>query len=264
MPDATDPTRSGRAPLLVRRPGSRRALAGAAVVVACLTALPAGAASAKASDSPRPAARQDLVMLLGKTHTVRDRPTLNSRKVAHVNGRRPLTEARTVLPVLARKTARGRLWLRVRLPGRKLGRKAPPRSGWLTSPRTRHLTTVWRIVVNVRTRRVHAYRDGRRVRTYRAIVGKSSTRTPRGEYFVEENVRLPRHRAGAPFALATSARSRVLQEFDGGPGQIALHGLSGLGGRLGTAVSHGCVRVAAGPITWLASRIRPGVPITVR
>ena len=30
--------------------------------------------------------------------------------------------------------------------------------------------------------------------------------------------------AGGPYALATSARSNVLQEFEGGPGQIALHG----------------------------------------
>jgi lipoprotein-anchoring transpeptidase ErfK/SrfK len=68
---------------------------------------------------------------------------------------------------------------------------------------------------------------------------------------------------GGPFALATSARSNVLQTFAGGPGQIALHGTAGLSGALGTAASHGCVRLSTGAITWLARRIGSGVPFTV-
>ena len=40
--------------------------------------------------------------------------------------------------------------------------------------------------------------------------------------FVEEGVRLSGSASGGPFALATSARSEVLQEFEGGPGQIAV------------------------------------------
>ena len=68
---------------------------------------------------------------------------------------------------------------------------------------------------------------------------------------------------GGPFALATSARSNVLQEFEGGPGQIALHGLNNVGGTLGTAVSHGCVRLDTGAMRWLVARIGPGVPVTI-
>jgi hypothetical protein len=43
---------------------------------------------------------------------------------------------------------------------------------------------------------------------------------------------------GAPYARPERP-SYVLQEFDGGPGQIAFHGLANVGGVLGTAVSHG-------------------------
>ena len=68
---------------------------------------------------------------------------------------------------------------------------------------------------------------------------------------------------GAPYALALSARSYVLQEFDGGPGQIALHGLANVGGVLGTAVSHGCVRLDSDTMRWLVIRIGPGVPVTI-
>jgi lipoprotein-anchoring transpeptidase ErfK/SrfK len=60
-----------------------------------------------------------------------------------------------------------------------------------------------------------------------------------------------------------SARSNVLQEFEGGPGQIAMHGVANLGGTLGTAISHGCVRLASRSIRWLAPRIPPGAPVTI-
>jgi lipoprotein-anchoring transpeptidase ErfK/SrfK len=70
--------------------------------------------------------------------------------------------------------------------------------------------------------------------------------------------------AGGPFALALSARSNVLQEFDGGPGQIAIHGVENLGGTLGTAASHGCVRVSNRTSRWLAARISPGVRVRIR
>jgi lipoprotein-anchoring transpeptidase ErfK/SrfK len=107
------------------------------------------------------------------------------------------------------------------------------------------------------------YRYGRVERSFPAIVGKPSTPTPQGQFFVEESVIMPRGAPGAPFALALSARSNVLQEFDGGPGQIAIHGLENLGGTLGTAESHGCVRLGLQAITWLIARIAPGTPVTI-
>jgi hypothetical protein len=55
----------------------------------------------------------------------------------------------------------------------------------------------------------------------------------------------------------------VLQEFDGGPGQVALHGLANVGGVPGSAVSHGCVRLDNDVMRWLVARIGPGVPVTI-
>ena len=69
--------------------------------------------------------------------------------------------------------------------------------------------------------------------------------------------------APAAYARSTSARSDVLQDFDGGPGQIALHGMGNLAGALGTASSHGCIRLATPAITWLAMHIGPGVPLSI-
>jgi len=242
------------------RPRAAGRCALASLAAACLL-LPAGA---RAADGPPIAARQQLVALLG-VHGIRTAPQLDSEPVGFVGPRRPITGTRTTLPVLDHtKDAQGRSWLRVRLPGRTLGRKRPPRTGWISATHAESVVTAWHIVVDVDARRVVMYHDGRRRRSYRVIVGSPTTPTPRGEYFVEENVRLSKALVGAPFALALSARSNVLQEFAGGPGQIALHGMGNIGGRLGTAASHGCVRLDRKAITWLAAQIRPGVPVTIR
>jgi lipoprotein-anchoring transpeptidase ErfK/SrfK len=101
------------------------------------------------------------------------------------------------------------------------------------------------------------------LRSFRAVVGKLSTPTPTGQFFVEEIVQMASGEAGGPFALALSARSDALQEFEGGPGQIAIHGRDNLGGTLGAAESHGCIRLGSAGIDWLAARIAPGTPATI-
>jgi lipoprotein-anchoring transpeptidase ErfK/SrfK len=236
-----------------------------AATVACLLLLTSWAQAAPAAAALRIAPQQEIVALL-RSRGVRQRPSAHAKLVAFVNAMRPITGERTVLPVLAQTIDNhGRAWLRVRLPGRTLGGSQPPRTGWINASHALISTTPWHLVVELAARRVLVYRDGRRLRSYLAIVGKPSTPTPRGQYFVEETVRMPPGAPGAPFALATSDRSHVLREFDGGPGQIGIHGLDNLSGPLvlGTAVSHGCIRVADSAITWLARRISPGVPITI-
>jgi lipoprotein-anchoring transpeptidase ErfK/SrfK len=228
-----------------------------------LLAAPAAAQAAPATAQPRIAGHQDTVALLA-AQSVRSGPTTADAVVAHVKAHGTMTGARTVLPVLGQSIdSTGGSWLQVRLPGRTLKGKEPPASGWISAANTRTSATEWHLVVNRSARSVSVYQNGRKLRSYKAIVGKRSTPTPRGEFFVEENVRLPGGRPGAPFALATSARSKVFQEFEGGPGQIALHGLSNVGGSLGSAVSHGCVRLANRSISWLAARIKPGDPVTI-
>jgi lipoprotein-anchoring transpeptidase ErfK/SrfK len=237
----------------------------ARAIVGCLLVAPAciQAAPAAAAVTPRVAAHQETVALLA-TATVREGPAPDAKVVAQVRASRPMTGARTVLPLLGQSIdSTGGSWLHVRLPGRALKGPTPPPMGWISAASTRTTATDWHIVVNRRARSVTVYSNGHQVRRYEAIVGKKSTPTPTGEFFVEENVRLPGGRPGAPFALATSARSKVFQEFEGGPGQIALHGLTNVGGTLGTAVSHGCVRLANRSISWLAARIKPGDPVTI-
>ncbi len=215
-------------------------------------------APAGAAGSGVPASQSLAVILHG--HVARVAPSAHSGRVESVDARRPLTRSRTILPVLGQATSRnGGSWLRVRLPGRPNGH-----AGWISANRTKLTSTPWRIVVKLSTRWVTVYRGGHARRHFRAIVGKPSTPTPRGSYFIEEAIALSSSGPGGPFALATSARSNVFQEFEGGPGQIGIHGTHNLSGVPGTAVSHGCIRLRTRAITWLARRIGAGVPLTIR
>jgi hypothetical protein len=186
-------------------------------------------------------------------------PRTSSRRLMSVPSRTPITGEDTTLPVIARADVRGGTrWLKVRLPGRPNGL-----TGWIKQGGTRERITPWHIIVSLPARRVWVYRDGRIRRRFNAVVGKPSTPTPTGDFFVQETVILGPDRPGGPLALALSARSNALSEFDGGPGQIAIHGRDLLGGTLGQAQSHGCTRLATAAIEWLAARISPGVPVTI-
>jgi lipoprotein-anchoring transpeptidase ErfK/SrfK len=229
-------------------------VATALIVVAVGCALVAPSALA----APRAAPSQPLVALLGD-HVARAAPSAHGSRIEAVAARRPLTRVRTVLPVLGQRSGpKTGSWLRVRLPGRPNGH-----TGWISANRTRQTATPWRLQIELSTRRLTVYRGGQVRRQFRVVIGAPSTPTPRGSYFIEEALSLASYEAGGPFALATSARSNVFQEFEGGPGQIGIHGTNNLSGAPGSAASHGCIRLRPKAITWLARRIGAGVPLAV-
>ena len=163
----------------------------ARAVVGCLLVVPACIQAAPAVAASRVPAHQETVALLAAA-TVRDGPAPDAKVVATVPAKRPMTAARTVLPLLGQSIdSTGGSWLNVRLPGRALKGPTPPPSGWISAASTRASSTDWHLVVNRRARSVTVYSNGHKVRRYQAIVGKASTPTPTGEFFVEENVRLP-------------------------------------------------------------------------
>jgi lipoprotein-anchoring transpeptidase ErfK/SrfK len=220
---------------------------------------PAASAPAPQPIAPVVAKRTRLAVLL-TAHQAYSEPSRDSAPVGHrVQAKRPLTGERTALPVLGSTPgSAAAAWLQVALPGRPNGH-----TGWITQRGTVAATAPWHIRVDLSARSVTIFHDGRPVRSAKAVVGKPSTPTPLGEFFVEESIALPPAEVGAPFALALSARSDVFQRFAGGPGQIALHGLMNVGGVLGTATSHGCVRLDNSMMRWLVKRIRPGTTVTI-
>lgn len=156
----------------------------------------------------------------------------------------------------------GRLWLQVRLPARPNGS-----SGWILADFTKLSSTGYRIEVFVRRRLVELLYRGRVIRTYRAVVGKAATPTPAGLFAVSERVRQPDPEGFlGPWVLLLTAFSPTLVRFGGGPGQIALHGRAGesFADPLGSARSHGCIRIPNVGIQLLARVAREGTPVLVR
>ena len=91
-----------------------------------------------------------------------------------------------MLLVLDSRMYKGKAWLRVALPDRPNGS-----SGWIREDFVRLGTTPWRITVNRAAHVVTVYRDGRKQRSFGAVVGKASTPTPRGLYAVYEKLAQP-------------------------------------------------------------------------
>ena len=237
-------------------PSIQRRLRGA-LALAISVSLVSAAAAVAATSPPRQrvAAMQQLAVLNHDTRAFQA-PRASSGSAGEVGEVRPITGERTVLPILS--SGGGGAWLKVLLPGRP-----DSHTGWIPAASVSRTSTSWRIIVDLSTRKVTIFDNGHVTRTFSAVVGKPSTPTPTGNFFVEETVPLSPAIAGEPFALALSARSNALKEFDGGPGQVALHGLANIGGIPGTAVSHGCIRLPTADIAWLGQHISSGVPVTI-
>jgi len=232
-------------------------LLGLFILLCASSGLIVGAATAAGASSHVRATQPLAQVLFG--HQAYRYPQRTAARVMYVPARTPITGEQTTLPVIAQANGHGDTrWLKVTLPGRPNGL-----TGWIARGGTSELITGWHITVSLGARRVSIYLHARLWRTFSAVVGKPSSPTPTGNFFVQETVILPATAPGGPFALALSARSNVYTEFDGGPGQIGIHGRDLLGGTLGQAQSHGCVRLATAAITWLAARIGPGVPVTI-
>lgn len=157
--------------------------------------------------------------------------------------------------------AHGRAWLGVRLPVRPNGTV-----GWIREDHVRLLHTSFWIDVSRARREVSVYRDGELVRRFGAVVGAASTPTPRGLHAVYDPIH-QRDPAGfiGPWALHLTAFSNVLDNYGGGPGRVAIHGRAGASLRdpLGTARSHGCIRVDNADVRWLARTVPRGTPVLV-
>lgn len=174
------------------------------------------------------------------------------------------TQASWLLVLGAASTQSGRCWVKVRLPWRP-----NDASGWVEASRVILRPTAWRIVVSVAKRSLSVYRAGSLLRRLEVVVGGPSTPTPLGLFSVIGAWRSPPTAFLGSWILALTAHSTVLHEFDGGDGTIGIHGRGGasLLDPLGSALSHGCIRLDNSSIDWLVSRIGagalPGIPVRV-
>ena len=94
-------------------------------------------------------------------------------------------------------------------------------------------------------------------------IGAAGTRTPTGSFFVTELIKLtdPAGTYG-PYAFGISAHSDFLTEFDGGDGQIGIHGTDDPSG-IGHDVSHGCIRLPNEQLLLLIGIVPLGTPVHI-
>ena len=173
---------------------------------------------------------------------------------------RDLNGYRTVLGVLGAHTGRRcrPLLFHVELPGPPNGR-----AGWIAANAVRVYRVADRIVVDLSSRRLVAYRDGRPQLRARVAVGAPATPTPTGRYVVNERWLL--ENPDNPFgiaALGISAHSDVLHDWlQHGP--IALHGTNEPW-TIGRAASHGCIRLHNSDMRRLLALAPAGTPVLIR
>lgn len=218
----------------------------------------AAAGSAHAAEPP--AAGANVARVLAPT-VARSAPG-DGRVVMRLAPTAPLTGGPNQLRIVDRRTADGRAYLKVLLPRRPNGS-----AGWIAADRVRLLHTPYRVAIDRSARRLVVRRDGRVVRRVRIVVGAPGMQTPRGEFAISEEIRRanPREFTGA-WILPLTAFSGTYRQFAGGPGRVAIHGRGGASLRdpLGSAASHGCVRVDNRVVRWLARHLQPGVAVTIR
>jgi len=149
-------------------------------------------------------------------------------------------------------------WYRVQVPTFPNGR-----TGWVAAGSVEAFAVRSRIVVDLSTRRLVAFRAGKPVFRARVTVGAAQTPTPTGRYFVDERFVLDD--PNGPFgvaALGISGHSDVLRDWvQGGP--IALHGTDEPSA-IGRAASHGCIRLANNDMRTLFSLTPAGTPVDIR
>ena len=166
------------------------------------------------------------------------------------------------LLVLDTATHRGREWVKLRLAVRPNGS-----AGWVPRDRVALGQTSYWIEIRTRARVVTIHRDGKRVRRFRAVVGTPATPTPLGLAAIYERNRQP-NRGGflGPWAIPLTIMSNVIENYGGGPGRIGIHGRAGasLADPLGSARSHGCIRINNHHISWMAANIPAGTPVRIR
>jgi hypothetical protein len=150
------------------------------------------------------------------------------------------------------------LLFRVQLPGPPNGR-----SGWIDPSAVRVFAVADRIVVDLSTRRLVAYRHGQPRLRAPVAIGAPQTPTPRGRYVVDERWLLddPNGVFGVA-ALGISAHSDVLHDWlQGGP--IALHGTNEPW-TIGHAATHGCIRLRNADMRRLLALAPAGTPVVIR
>ena len=187
---------------------------------------------------------------------IRAAPSTTARTVAHL---RLITE--DGLPdtylLLSRRQQGTQDWVQVRIPGRPNGR-----TGWVPRDALGDFNTIHTSLLVERARhRVTVRNFGKVVATFPIGVGKSSTPTPAGRFWIREKFVVKNAPAYGPRALGTSAYAPHLTDWPNG-GVVGFHGTDEPGLVPGNP-SHGCIRLHNADILKMYHLVPLGTPVRV-
>ena len=239
------------------------AILGALAVIAGATVggRPAGAAVSQ----PR---RPDQVLTSERTFTrwahvaliapIRARPSLTAPRVSRLHWDTEDGFPEVYLLLRARWDPDGREWVKLRIPMRPNGS-----TGWVLRGDLGavHLTHAL-ITVDRARLRLFLSENGRRVWSAPVAVGKASTPTPPGHFWIREKFKIENPSSGyGPYAMGTSDYS-TLTDWPGG-GVIGIHGPYHQPWAIPGRVSHGCVRLRVADDAWLGRHVGVGTPVHI-
>lgn len=218
----------------------------------------AGTVAAVPANRHAPTARRAFVARVILPTVARRDPRAGARIVSRVSPYGPYDRDPQSLLVLGSARTGSTTWYRVQLPIRPNGT-----SGWVRADALQVTATPMRLRVDISERTLTMMRADRVLATWPVAVGTVANPTPRGLFSVSEIVpQTPATGFFGPYIITLTAHSERLSDFDGGTGQVAIHGTS-LPGLLGRAVSHGCVRMGNGEVTRVATGVPRGAPVEI-
>jgi lipoprotein-anchoring transpeptidase ErfK/SrfK len=188
---------------------------------------------------------------------VKEGPSRGARTITHLRYQTEDGYPEVYIALQSVTGADGAVWVEVRVPRRPNGT-----TGWVPEDALGPLNLVHTfLTVNRGTLRATLYRNGRKVLTAPVGVGKKSTPTPAGHFWIRERLR---NLGGAgvygPWAFGTSAYSRISDWPKGGV--VGIHGTNQPGLVPGRP-SHGCIRLHNRDIKRLARLMPIGTPVQV-
>jgi hypothetical protein len=188
---------------------------------------------------------------------VRDGPSVHASPIARLRYRTEDGPLESYLALESSVDGARRTWVRVRIPQRSSGR-----TGWVDRDDLGPLLTVTTMLrIDRRALRATLYERGRRIWSSRVGVGKPSTPTPAGRFWIRTRLRgLAGGAVYGPWAFGTAAYS-ALSDWPGG-GVVGIHGTNRpelIPGR----PSHGCIRVPNSNIRRLARLMPVGTPVHI-
>jgi L,D-transpeptidase catalytic domain len=153
--------------------------------------------------------------------------------------------------------AAGRVWVEVRLPERPNGK-----TGWVRRSDLGQFHAVTTLLVADRRRlTITLYRNGERIFRAPLGVGKASTPTPGGRYWIREHFHVSGTPAYGPRAIGTSAHAPTLTDWPHG-GVVGIHGTDEPGLVPGRP-SHGCMRMHNRDVLRLYRLLPIGTPLHI-